>query len=362
MAVPMNSSSDALDVALVMRRALPGQFSVERVFRDVCAALPSDINGQVVCLPFESRGILPRLRNMVFTLRIRSDIVHITGDVHYCALAVRRSRCVLTVLDLVSLHRLRGLRRRILLLFWYRLPVWWAACVTTISIATKKELVTCTPIAVRKVVLVPCPVSPEFSNVNRVPWQRRTKRLLIVGTSANKNLHRLAEAVIGLPVHLRIIGFLDARKTHFLDELHLSYSFAGNLSELQLAQEYAHADILLFASTYEGFGLPILEAQAAGLPVITSNIHSMPEVAGEGALLVDPFDKASIRSAVVLLMDSPWIATSLIAKGRDNAKAYVPQIIAGQYSHIYRTLGERNIRLRSRRWGKSNRKLNHAAD
>ena len=106
-------------VKVVMRRPLPGQFSVERVFHDVVAALPTDIEASLVEVPHHSRGVVPRIRNILFTARLRADVIHIAGDIQYCALAVRPSRCVLTVLDLVSLRRLTGWRRRVLSLVWY---------------------------------------------------------------------------------------------------------------------------------------------------------------------------------------------------------------------------------------------------
>ena len=72
----------------------------------------------------------------------------------------------------------------------------------------------------------------------------------------------------------------------------------------------------MFASTYEGFGLPIVEAQAIGLPVITSNMPPMNDTAGDGALLVDPLDEGEIRTALEQLLHSPDVARQLSEQGR----------------------------------------------
>ena len=96
----------------------------------------------------------------------------------------------------------------------------------------------------------------------------------------------------------------------------------------------------MFASTYEGFGLPILEAQAIGRPVITSQQPPMCDVAGKGAVLVDPFDPSAIRHGLERIVqdpcvsrksDSPWI--------RECERDTVPDQIAAKYAELYRRLG-----------------------
>ncbi|HUP70147.1 MAG TPA: glycosyltransferase family 1 protein [Acidimicrobiales bacterium] len=332
-----------------MRATAIGRYSLERVFADVHIALPGDINATIVRLPFESRGLIPRLRNLAFTARLRADVVHVGGDVHYCVLAIRRTRSVLTVPDLVTLHRLQGIRRRALFLLWYRLPTWWAARVTTISQATKNELVQVLPARAAKTSVVPCPVGNAFLNAQRTPQQRELPQILQVGTGANKNLERVISAIASLPVHLRIVGSLSDKQRLLLDGTSLSYSAVENLCEEGLVREYTESDVLSFMSTYEGFGLPIIEAQAVGLPVITSNVSSMPEVAGEGALLVDPLDTGAIRDAVALLIKSPDLAQSLVARGHQNVTRFLPGAIAEMYADIYRGMGQPGA-YRRRSW------------
>lgn len=75
-------------------------------------------------------------------------------------------------------------------------------------------------------------------------------------------------------------------------------------------------------STYEGFALPIIGAQDVGLPMFTSNVSLMPEVAGEGALLIEPLDTGALRDAVALLIKSPDLAQSLAARGHHNVTRF----------------------------------------
>ena len=96
--------------------------------------------------------------------------------------------------------------------------------------------------------------------------------------------------------------------------------------------------MVVFASLYEGFGLPILEAQAMGRPVITSNFGAMKEAAGEGALLVDPYSVEAIREAILRITREPALREDLIAKGRENAERFRAEAVAARYGELYRCL------------------------
>lgn len=321
-----------------MRGHALGQFSVERVFRDVVSAMPAGIDAMLVEVPYPSRGLLPRLRNMLFTARLQADVVHITGDIQYCALAVRRSRCLLTVLDLGSLRRLTGWRRRLLLLLWYRLPILRAAAVTTISRAICDELDQLLAGAGSKTTVIGCPVGQEFAPSPGGMVKPPCFRVLLVGTTPNKNMETVAAALQGLPIHIRIVGNMDDKQRAIMARLHLSYSQVAGLSHSEMVATYQSSSVLLFASTYEGFGLPILEAQACGLPVVTSSVSPMCDVAGDAAVLVDPLNAASIRHGVEAVLSDPDLRSRLSAAGQLNAANYTPTRVAAEYADAYRRL------------------------
>jgi glycosyltransferase involved in cell wall biosynthesis len=110
-----------------------------------------------------------------------------------------------------------------------------------------------------------------------------------------------------------------------------------------MVQSYVECDMLAFPSTYEGFGMPILEAQAVERPVVTSSVASMPEVAGEGACLVDPFDVASIRAGVLRVMHDAAYRQSLVVAGRRNCARFSPREIAEAYARVYREIAAAQI-------------------
>jgi glycosyltransferase involved in cell wall biosynthesis len=323
-------------VLLLMRKESPGYYSIEHLFENLAPPLSTWFEITVVRVPCHSRGLVRCVRNLIFTARLRADIIHVTGDIYYCALGISRKRCVLTVHDLVSLNRLQGLRKYVFSLLWYSLPLRWAPTVTAISDATRMQLERQFPRTRGKVEVIPDCIDEAFAGHYRIPRKGTPRpQVLQVGTGANKNLERVARAASGLPLSLRIIGPLSDGQRRLLSSLDLPWSSTAHVSAEELIAEYRDSDVLVFASTYEGFGLPIGEAQAIGLPVITSNLAPMTDTAGKGALLVDPYDEGEIRRALEQLLHSPDLARRLSDQGRRNAGRFHTNIVADQYSAVY---------------------------
>jgi len=331
-------------ILLLMRKEAPGYYSIERLFESLVPLLSKRFKVEIVRVPCRSSGFLRCLRNLIFTARLRADVIHVTGDIYYCALAVPRRRCVLTIHDLCSLNRLKGLRKLLFSVIWYSLPLRWASCVTTISEEIRRQLEREFPSTTSKVQLIPNCVDEAFPRNYRFARTSTSRpQVLQVGTGANKNLERVAVAASGLSLCLRIIGPLSSGQQALLCSMNLSWTSTERLSPEKLVAEYQNSDMLVFASTYEGFGLPIIEAQAIGLPVITSNKAPMMEIAGDAALFVDPYKESEIRAALEQLLWSPDLARRLSDQGRRNAERFSTMAVADQYSAAYvRTLSRVN--------------------
>ena len=300
-------------------------------------SLPKDVDVTVAVSRFVSKGFFRRIYNIIEAAFRQGDINHIAGDVQFLACLLSRKRTLLTILDLVSVHRLYGWRRAIVVIFWYWLPIKRAAMVSVISESTKRELLDHIKVDPRKVRVVHCPVSPDFRPV-AAEFNSANPVILQIGARPNKNVERVAYALQGIPCHLRVIGILDDSQISLLRQCAINYSSVSNITDEQVLNEYQSCDMLLFASTYEGFGLPIVEAQATGRPVVTSNIFSMPEVAGNAACIVDPFKVNCIREGVLRVINDPTYRKELVRQGIENAKRFRPDWIAQQYADIYRKL------------------------
>lgn len=114
--------------------------------------------------------------------------------------------------------------------------------------------------------------------------------------------------------------------------------FPGYVAEADKATLLSDAVLFAFPSLYEGFGFPVLEAQACGVPVLTSTTSSLPEVAGEGALLVDPEDTQAIGRGLARLLTDATLRQTLIAQGRANLRRFSWQEAADRVSMIMRRL------------------------
>lgn len=319
-----------------MRKPGPRSFSIERLFADVRAALPEDVQCRVRVCRYASKGLVRRAYS-VAEAAVLSDIVnHITGDVHFLALGLPDSRTVLTVHDCGGLHRLSGLRRAVLKLFWFTWPIRRARVVTTVSEATRREVLALTSASPEKVRVVHNPVSTEFHPLPRAFPVGALPRILMLGTSPNKNLERMAEALAGVPCTAELVGKPLPTQSEAFACRGVALSALGNVSTAEVRAAYERCDLVLFASTFEGFGLPILEAQAVERPVVTSRCSSMPEVAGDGACLVDPQDVRSIREGLLRVIGDSAYREDLIARGRRNVARFSAARIAAEYAAIYR--------------------------
>ena len=329
----------ALEVTLLMRAPQERSYSIEAVFGAVAEHLPSDMRAEVVTSPYPSRGIWKRLRAALHAWRAArgADVVHVTGDTHFMACFAPRRRTILTIHDCTFLERATGLRRAVLWFFWIRLPIWRAAVVTVVSEASKAQLARWVRLDPARVVVIENPLPRAMSPADKAFTER--PRLLMLGTGPHKNIERVAEALSGLPVELEVIGRLSTERLARLGA-HVSVSSRHDLPDDALAEAYARSDILMFPSLVEGFGLPILEAQAVGRPVVTSDRAPMRDVAGDGALLVDPEDPAALRGAVMRLMAEPDLRARLVAAGFANLQRFRPERIAARYAQLYRDVWE----------------------
>jgi glycosyltransferase involved in cell wall biosynthesis len=169
-----------------------------------------------------------------------------------------------------------------------------------------------------KIRVIPEAVDPYFKktvkkkeNTSLKEKIKAKKYILSVGVSPRKNTKRVIESfkLANLPqdYELLLVG-----ENNFNFEGGKKIKFLGHVSKKELKLLYNHAELLLYPSLYEGFGLPILEAFAAKVPVVTSNLSSMPEVAGNAAIMVDPFESGSIMEGIKLALKNK---ESLVKKG-----------------------------------------------
>jgi glycosyltransferase involved in cell wall biosynthesis len=333
-----SDSTTAIEVVHIHRKPFAGQYSIEVLFGSIRRELRHfGLKVRSVMVPHFSKGVFRRISNAWHISKVRADVYHITGDIHYVALLLPREKTILTIHDCASLERLNGLKRWLFKLVWFDLPIHRVKYVTLISEEAKRQLQRHINVAAEKLHVIPNTVSPIFqpsarAKINTYP------RILHIGTKENKNLSRVLQALKGIPCHLRIVGRLSDQQLLEAKLANVEISSVCNLTEESMYSEYCLADLVCFVSTYEGFGLPIIEANAVGRPVVTSNVSSMPEVAGDACCQVDPYNVESIRAGIERVIREPEYCEQLIRNGFDNAQRFCPAVIASKYIALYRQI------------------------
>jgi glycosyltransferase involved in cell wall biosynthesis len=229
---------------------------------------------------------------------------------------------------------------------WLIYRVWlpWAAraaaAVITDSKQSQEDLVTHLPLPPERVTIVPLAADERFRPLPAAavaPVLRHygidPPYILYVGAlEARKNLPRLLAAYARLRRwserwRLVIVGARKWQSSPIFETverlaLASRVTFTGYVADEHLPALYAGADLFIFPSLYEGFGLPVLEAMACGAPVVASNASSLPEVAGDAAILVDPTDVEQIAAAMWLVLSQPALAAALRDRGLARAAQF----------------------------------------
>lgn len=275
-------------------------------------------------------------------LRERVDLVH---EPHYVLPPATRCRSVVTIHDCIHLMFPQYLPNR--LGYVYARASMWAAThqaerVLTVSEASKRDILRYFDIPPAKVRVIPNAIderfltTPDEATTDRVRqrYQLDHPFVLYVGNiKPHKNLERLIAAFgrvrAGGPQGLKLVVVGDEvskypslRQMVHRHKLDKHVRFLGFQPQETLASFYRLANVFVFPSLYEGFGLPPLEAMACGTPVVTSNVSSLPEVSGDAALLVDPYDVDAIAHGIRRVLDDEALRADMVARGHARARQF----------------------------------------
>lgn len=313
-------------------------YSIQTVFQTIINQINKFRSTRNTYLISPYAGLIAIIKNCTYAFKRQKsgEINHITGDVHYLLFVLKKKSTIVTVHDIMYYHYLKGIKK-FLWKILYIYPLKRAACVVFISEYSKQQVLDIIDLSHNRIKIIPDPVNPAFSFVEK-KFNDFCPRILHIGTNDRKNLYNTILALKGIACHLRIIGHLKENIVKLLSDCKISYSNVYDLEEEQIIKEYIEADIINFPSLYEGFGMPIIEGQATGRVVVTSNIPPMKDVAGKGAILVNPHSVESIRNGYLKAISDRDIRNQVIMEGKKNVLNYTAQKVAEQYMQIYNSL------------------------
>ncbi len=260
------------------------------------------------------------------------DIVHITGSEYYLIPFLKgKYKVVVTVHDLGFFTNFHLSPRTFMLYLLWVKPLKWADKVTCISEKTMNEVKKYINFKSGQIVTIHNSVGREFT-FKAKEFNILCPMILQIGTKPNKNLNNTIIALKGFTCKLRIIGKLSKEQKDLLDIYHVNYTEASNLTDEEIVREYERCDIVNLPSFYEGFGMPIIEGQAVGRVVVTSNLSPMKEIANGSAVLVDPAVPLSILNGYKEAVERHQ---ELIKGGLENVKQFRLETVTQKYYSLY---------------------------
>jgi len=360
-----------IDVRFLAGRATGVGRYLMSLLTQISAIAPPGLEPYALCLPGQTvsrqisqhvlKGVGARakplgpIQQIVLPLAIRNtecDLFHYT----YIDPPRGLPPFVATCYDIEPLRHPELFRRKIV--WYYRVfaPGLRAAeRVIVISQNTARDVVELLGIDPNRVKVIYLGVDPHFRPVRdaarmdgiRSRYNLPTRYVLYLGnTMPHKNLVRLVNAMTVVHQRFPTVPLLLAgRKDKYRPVVEQaiaaasgpqSIRFLGEIAEDDLPALLSGAAVFAYPSLYEGFGLPVLEAMACGTPVVTSSRSSLPEIVGDSAVIVDPYDVSSLANAILRLLENPEEAARFSELGQIRAKGFTWRRCAQQHLDVYR--------------------------
>lgn len=318
---------------------------------------PAGSGTELIRTTFDHREGMRRMLFQTFRMgpKYCKDSVLLVTDSKAPFFLPKSCRLVPLVTDL-AVFRMPEVYDRSRVLLWrlqYKYVCRRADLFMAISEFTKSEMVEILGIPAEKIFVIPMACSEGMRRVDdeKVLSELRSKYglperfVLFVGNNnPRKNLERTIRAFdlmkerTGLPHKLVIAGeqgWRFDREKALENIVHRDdVIFTGFVQDEDLPALYSAAELFVFPTIYEGFGIPVIEAQRCETPVVTSDLSALPETAGDGAELVDPYDVESICAGIAKVLTDKKYADSLVNRGFENAKQFVWRLSAEKLKQI----------------------------
>jgi len=259
------------------------------------------------------------------------DIVHSTANI---GILFPQTIQIMTIHDCYETRSPErfGVIKRVLQIVMKSISIKHSAVVLADSENTAKDVITAYPHASNKTVTIALGSTVPIIKQEDACFEKNGELLFVGTVEVGKNLITVLKALRilsdqGMRPTLKVIGARGWGQSHIpelLEEFELTKQilFCGYVSDENLALEYRSASALVFASSYEGFGLPVIEAMASGCPVIAARNSSIPEAGGDAALYFETLDEINLSERIIELLSDKDLQRECISKGLKQAATF----------------------------------------
>lgn len=320
------------NTVIFIRKKIIGENSIE----EFAYRISQGTGAKIIELPYDSVKIKSILKNIMFARKHQGIVNHIVNASEGYLLPFLRNKKIITYHDLGTLSCSRNKLYKMMKFLFYVIPSKkYADFITFVSEQTKNEYIKkCGNKNMDKLRVIHNSYDERLIFFGRS--KKNDKRIILhIGTGARKNLEGLVQASEGLDIRLLVVGKLTDIQKKLLREKNIDFENYFDLPFEKIVALYNLCDVVSFPTFYEGFGMPIIEANIMQKPVISSDIPIVHEVGKDAVYYINPKDSKTIRSAILDLIEHPEVYKNYVKLGIQNAKRFSPEVIINQYKRIY---------------------------
>lgn len=316
---------------LFLRKKIEGENSIEEFAYRISRAVGAVVK---IC-PCYSTSLKGMLENIKFVKLEQGRVNHIVAQTESYLLPFIRGKKIVTFHDLGTIYSSRNILYKFLkILIYIKTAEFFSDAITFVSVQTKNEFKRQIWKNKNNLHVIYNTYDERLAYNDRSALEEKPI-ILQIGTGKRKNLESTINAMIGLKAKLLVIGKLSDEQSRLLRENKIEYENYFDISYEEIVECYNRAKIVSFPTFYEGFGLPIVEANVMKKPVVSSDLPVIREVGGNAVFYIDPYNVATIQSAFMNLLMNSEVYKKYVSFGVDNAKRFSAEVIYPQYQELY---------------------------
>lgn len=324
-----------MKTVLFLRKKGVGENSIEELAYTFLKFIP-DLKLEV--FPYQANTILGIIKNVIFAIKHQGDINHFMCITNVYVAPFIKGKIIVTHHDMGTLFNTRNrilyFIKRFLI---YPLSLRFVDRIVCITNFTRKETLAEFPFLRNKIQVIYNSYNSLITHTEYT-FNENCPTILHIGTAERKNLSKVIVALNGILCQLHIIGRLSQIQIQLLEKYRINYVQECDVPFERIVELYQECDLVTFPSSYEGFGMPVIEAQATGRPIVTTRAAALSEIAGNTACFVDPTDVDSIRRGILHVISDKEYRNRLISNGLVNSKRFSTEKMIDAYRILYSEL------------------------